>query len=77
MQTLIDFSHTIFDGLITCKGLPAPIICDYLSRENSKLHYEEGTSFQINLSHLILFPVVCVLTNNWDHAFTVCGGQLM
>lgn len=30
---LFDLSHTIEDGLITYKGLPAPIICDYLSRE--------------------------------------------
>lgn len=43
----IDLSHTVFDGLITYKGLPAPIICDYLSREASKSRYEEGTSFQI------------------------------
>src|ERR1700722_6093975 len=47
MLTLIDLSHTIFDGLVTYKGLPAPIICDYLSRENSKTFYEEGTEFQI------------------------------
>ena len=42
----IDLSHTIEHGLITYKGLPAPIICDYLSRENSKQIYEAGTSFQ-------------------------------
>ncbi len=36
MPTLVDLSHTIFDGLVTYKGLPAPIICDYLSREDSK-----------------------------------------
>ncbi len=46
-DTLIDLSHTIEDGLITYKGLPAPHICDYLSRENSKQFYSEGTSFQI------------------------------
>ena len=43
----IDLSHTIFDGLITYKGLPAPVICDFLSREESKSRYEEGTTFQI------------------------------
>ncbi|GAB4023946.1 cyclase family protein [Spirosoma koreense] len=43
----IDLSHTIEDGLVTYKGLPAPIICDYLSREDSKQFYEEGTQFQI------------------------------
>lgn len=45
--TLIDVSHTVTDGMITYKGLPAPIICDYLTREASKSVYEEGTSFQI------------------------------
>ena len=46
-QLLIDLSHTIENGLVTYKGLPAPVICDYLSRENSRQFYEEGTEFQI------------------------------
>jgi arylformamidase len=44
---LIDLSHEIEDGMITYKGLPAPIICDYLSRERSRTIYEDGTEFQI------------------------------
>jgi kynurenine formamidase len=43
----VDLSHTIHDGLITYKGLPAPIICDYLSREASRERYAPGTEFQI------------------------------
>lgn len=43
----IDLSHTVFDGLVTYKGLPAPVICDFLSREASKSFYEAGTTFQI------------------------------
>jgi arylformamidase len=43
----IDLSHTIYDGLITYKGLPAPIICDFLSREDSRERYALGTEFQI------------------------------
>ncbi len=46
-------SHTIENGLITYKGLPAPIICDYLSRRNSKNIYEEGTSFQIGKIEMV------------------------
>jgi len=46
-EYLVDLSHTIFNGLITYKGLPAPIICDYLSRERSRALYEAGTEFQI------------------------------
>jgi arylformamidase len=53
MQILIDLSHTILDGLITYKGLPAPIICDYLSRENSKQFYEAGTEFQIGKIEMV------------------------
>ncbi len=53
MQTLIDLSHTIFDGLITYKGLPAPVICDYLSREKSREFYEEGTEFQIGKIEMV------------------------
>jgi len=48
-KKLIDLSHTIEHGLVTYKGLPAPIICDYLSREASKKLYGEGTSFQIGM----------------------------
>ena len=44
---LVDLSHTIENGLVTYKGLPAPVICDYLSLEHSKKFYAEGTSFQI------------------------------
>ena len=50
---LIDLSHTIENGLITYKGLPEPIIYDYLSRENSKNIYEEGTSFQIGKIEMV------------------------
>ena len=49
----IDLSHTIHDGLITYKGLPAPIICDYLSREESKKIYGEGTEFQIGKIEMV------------------------
>lgn len=47
MRTHIDLSHTIEENLVTYKGLPPPLICDYLSREASKSFYAEGTSFQI------------------------------
>jgi arylformamidase len=52
-KQLIDLSHTIENGLITYKGLPAPIICDYLSREASKQVYAEGTQFQIGKIEMV------------------------
>lgn len=49
----VDLSHTIYDGLVTYRGLPAPIICDYLSREASREHYAPGTEFQIGKIEMI------------------------
>lgn len=45
---LIDVSHVVEEGMITYKGLPAPIICDFLSREASQHHYAPGTEFLIS-----------------------------
>jgi arylformamidase len=50
---LVDLSHTIYDGMITYKGLPAPIICDYLSREESRKRYAPGTEFQIGKIEMV------------------------
>jgi arylformamidase len=49
----IDVSHTVRDGLVTYKGLPAPIICDYLSREESRKRYAPGTEFHIGKIEMI------------------------
>jgi kynurenine formamidase len=51
--TFFDLSHTITHGLITYKGLPAPLICDYLSREDSRSHYAPGTEFQIGKIEMV------------------------
>jgi arylformamidase len=50
---LIDLSHTVEHGLVTYKGLPAPIICDYLSREASRKYYAPGTEFQIGKIEMV------------------------
>ena len=46
-KQLIDLSHEVEHGMITYKGLPAPMICDFLSREDSRKHYSPGTEFNI------------------------------
>jgi len=51
--SLIDLSHTVEHGLVTYKGLPAPIICDYLSREASRQYYAPGTEFQIGKIEMV------------------------
>ncbi len=53
MTKYIDLSHTIEDGVTSYKGLPAPIICDYFTREESKAFYEEGTTFQIGKIEMV------------------------
>jgi kynurenine formamidase len=50
---LIDLSHTVEDGMITYKGLPAPVICDFLSREASRALYAPGTEFQIGKIEMV------------------------
>lgn len=47
VKKLIDLSHTVEEGMITYKGIPAPLICDFLTREASKAYYAEGTTFHI------------------------------
>jgi arylformamidase len=43
----IDLSHRIEPGMITYKGLPAPIVCDFLAREASRSLYTERAEFAI------------------------------
>ena len=49
----VDLSHTIEHGLVTYRGLPAPIICDYLSREASRTVYAPGTEFHIGKIEMV------------------------
>lgn len=49
----VDLSHVLQEGLITYRGLPAPIICDFLSREASREHYNAGTEFQIGKIEMV------------------------
>lgn len=54
METrLIDLSHAIEQGMITYQGLPAPLICDFLSREESRGHYTPGTEFAIHRIEMV------------------------
>jgi kynurenine formamidase len=44
-RTRIDLSHTIEDGMVTYRGLPAPLICDYVSHERSRPKYDGESEF--------------------------------
>jgi kynurenine formamidase len=43
----VDLSHVVENGTVSHRGLPPPIICDYLSREASRARYASGTEFHI------------------------------
>ena len=49
---LIDISHVVEDGMVTYKGLPAPVICDWRSREESRAIYD-GAEFQIGKVEMV------------------------
>ncbi len=53
MPRYLDLSHAIAHGTVYYKGLPAPVICDFLSREASRAFYDEGTEFHIGKVELV------------------------
>src|SRR5436309_8217728 len=50
---LVDVSHVVEHGMVTYKGLPAPLVCDFLSREQSRSHYAPGTEFHIGKVEMV------------------------
>jgi arylformamidase len=52
-ENVIDLSHTIEHGMVTLKGIAGPLICDYLSREQSRAIYAPGTEFHIGRIDLV------------------------
>jgi kynurenine formamidase len=53
MSRLVDLSHAIEHGLETYRGLPAPVISDFMSRADSRSHYAPGTEFQIGKIEMV------------------------
>lgn len=52
-KTFIELSHTIEDGLITYKGLPAPLICDFVSREEWARTHQIDETFHIGKIEMV------------------------
>jgi arylformamidase len=50
---LVDVSHSVEHGMITYRGLPAPVISDHLSREDSRQIYAAGTEFHIGKIEMV------------------------
>lgn len=53
MRRLVDLSHTVSDGLVTYPGLPAPVISEHLTFEESHAVYGEGTEFSIGRIEMV------------------------
>jgi kynurenine formamidase len=52
-RKLIELNHPITEGMTTYPGMPGPVITPYLTWEDSKPHYEEGTEFSIGRIELV------------------------
>jgi len=52
-ERFVDLSHEVEHGLVTYKGLPAPVVCDFLSREESRKIYAPGTEFHIGKIEMV------------------------
>lgn len=50
---LIDLSHVVEHGMVTYRGLPAPVISDHLTREASRAVYAAGTEFHIGRIEMV------------------------
>jgi arylformamidase len=50
---LVDLSHTVEHGMITYRGLPAPVISEHLGRAESRQLYSEGTEFHIGKIEMV------------------------
>jgi arylformamidase len=49
----VELSHTVEHGMITYRGLPAPVISDHLSRADSRALYAAGTEFHIGKIEMV------------------------
>ena len=48
----VDLSHSVEHGMITYKGLPAPVISDFMSREASRSRYQ-AAEFHIGMINMV------------------------
>lgn len=52
-RQFIDLSHVVEHGMVTYKGLPAPVISEHMSREQSRGKYAAGTEFHIGRIEMV------------------------
>ncbi len=47
MGEFVDLSHAIVDGMTTYPGIPPPVVSTFLTFDESRAHYAQGTEFEI------------------------------
>ena len=52
-RRLVELNHPIHAGMTTYPGMPGPVITPFLTREDSRSHYEAGTEFSIGRIEMI------------------------
>ena len=74
-RKMVDLSHVIEDGMITYKGLPAPIVCDWLSFDDSHSHYDPGTEFSMQTAtlHSNTGTYMDTPRHRYRHGHDLCG----
>ena len=49
----VELSHAVQDGMVTYKGLPAPVVSAFRSRRESQQYYASGTEFHIGRIEMV------------------------
>lgn len=57
---LVDLSHVVEDGDGHHEGLPAPVVCDYLSHVQSPEHHDEGTELHFGEIRMVSNTGTCL-----------------
>ena len=52
-RRFVEISHPIDPGMITYAGLPGPVVSEHLTREASRSHYSDGTTFSIGRVEMV------------------------
>ncbi len=52
-RRFVDLSHTVEHGMITYRGLPGPVISDFVTREDSEARYAPGVRFHIGRINMV------------------------
>jgi len=76
VRRLVELNHIIEEGMVTYKGLPGPVICDFLAREASLGLYEGDTTFQIGRIDMVSNTYLDTPFHRWADGADLSGVAL-